>query len=223
MVAGLQWCRMMCPLCGQRKARRGCPALGTQICAVCCGTKRLTEIACPGGCPYLATAREHPPAAAVRQRQHDLASFVRLVRDLNDRQSRLLLLIVTFLAQYEAPELQPLIDEDVAQAMAAMAATFETASRGVIYEHRAPSLSADRVVNGLKPRLAEAGKTRGTAFQRDAGVVLRRIESAGREAMQEHAGDRRAFLDMLGRVIRQPDNETAATADPDEAPRVIIP
>ncbi len=53
---------MTCPLCSQRKARRACPALGHQICAVCCGTKRLTQIPCPSDCVYLASAREHPPA-----------------------------------------------------------------------------------------------------------------------------------------------------------------
>ena len=160
----------------------------------------------------------------MRQQQHDLESLVRIVRDLNERQSRLLFLVVGFLVRHRAPELQPLIDEDVTQAMAALAATFETASRGVIYEHRAPSSSAERVVNALKPLLSEAGQTGGTPFQRDAGVVLRRLESAAREATEEHAGAGRAFLDMLGRVIRQhDDNETTITEHPDEAPRVIIP
>jgi hypothetical protein len=213
---------VVCPLCGQRKARRGCPALGKQICAVCCGTKRLTEIACPGDCPYLAAAREHPPAAALRQHQHDVALFVRFVRDLNERQSQLFFLIVTFLVRYEAPELQPLIDEDITQAMAAAAATFETASRGVIYEHPAGSPSAERLVNGLKPLLSKAEQGGGTAFQRDAGVVLRRIEMAAAEAKREHAGDRRAFLDMVGRLIQTRDSETAK-AHSEELPRVIIP
>jgi hypothetical protein len=211
-----------CPLCGQRKARRGCPALGKQICAVCCGTKRLIEIACPGDCPYLAVAREHPPAAALRQQQHDVALLVRFVRDLNERQSELLFLIVTFLVHYEAPELQPLIDEDVTQAVAALAATFETASRGVIYEHRAGSPAAERLVNGLRPLLNKAGQSGGTAFQRDAGVVLRRIETAAGEAKEEHDGHRRAFLDMVGRFMQTHDSETAESK-PDEAPRVIIP
>ena len=35
---------MACPVCGQRKARRECPALGQTICTVCCATKRLVEI-----------------------------------------------------------------------------------------------------------------------------------------------------------------------------------
>src|SRR6185436_15038482 len=125
---------VVCPLCGARRARRGCPALGKQICAVCCGTKRLTQIQCPSDCAYLATAREHPPAAAVRQQQRDLGLLVQFMRDFNQRQSQLFFLIATFLARYEAPEFQPLIDDDVGEAAAALASTFETAARGVIYE-----------------------------------------------------------------------------------------
>ena len=38
---------MLCSLCGQRRAKRACPALGQQIWPVCCATKRLVEIRCP--------------------------------------------------------------------------------------------------------------------------------------------------------------------------------
>src|SRR5205809_6128448 len=122
---------VLCPLCGERRARRGCPALGHQICAICCGTKRLVQIACPSDCAWLASAREHPPAAAVRQQQRDVGAYVQVLRDLNERQSQLLLIISTFLVRYEPPELQPVIDDDVAEAAAAVAATFEASARGV--------------------------------------------------------------------------------------------
>jgi hypothetical protein len=158
------------------------------------------------------------------RRQHsDVASLVRLTRDFNERQSQLFFHIVTFLVRYQAPELQPLIDEDVTQAMAALAATFETSSRGIIYEHRAASVPAERLVNGLKPLLTEAGQGGGTVFERDASVVLRRLENAGGEVMEEDAGHRRAFLDLIGRIIHQHENDSSATEHPDEAPRVIIP
>src|SRR5262249_56811226 len=114
------------------------------ICAVCCGTKRLVQIACPSDCAWLASAREHPAAVVVRQQQRDVGRFVQLMRDFSERQSQIFLLISTFLVRYEAPELQPLIDADVAEAMGALAATFETASRGGIYEHRPASLPPPR-------------------------------------------------------------------------------
>src|SRR5262249_11210358 len=88
---------VVCPLCGTRKARRGCPAVGQQICPVCCGTKRLVEIACPGDCPWLASAREHPPAVAVRRHQRELGLVVQFMRDLNERQSELFFLVAMFL------------------------------------------------------------------------------------------------------------------------------
>src|SRR6185436_12385392 len=130
---------MVCPLCGQRRARRACPALGHDICAVCCGTKRLVEIRCPSDCAYLVTAREHPPAVLVRQQQRDIELAMEVIRDFNERQSQIFFLVTTFIVRYQPPELHSLADIDVAEAAAALAATFETATRGVIYEHQAAS------------------------------------------------------------------------------------
>src|SRR6187200_2730824 len=110
---------MQCPVCYQRKAKRACPALGKQICPVCCGTKRLVEIQCPSDCPWLASAREHPPAVAVRQQQRDLGVMLEGMRDLSRRQSKLFILVATFLVRYESPELQRPIDDDVVDALGA--------------------------------------------------------------------------------------------------------
>jgi hypothetical protein len=215
---------VLCPLCGTRRARRGCPALGHQICAVCCGTKRLVQIACPSDCAWLASAREHPPAVIVRQQQRDVGVLLQVIRDFNERQSQLFLLIATFLVRYEAPELQPVIDDDVAEAMAALAATFETSARGVLYEHRPASLPAERLVAGLKPLLAEAGRGAGTAFERDAAAVLRRVEDAVREVRASDQENRRAFLDVLARIIRKGDEEAASpSAEPNPPSRLIVP
>jgi hypothetical protein len=211
---------VLCSLCRQRKARRYCPALGYQICAVCCGTKRLTEIRCPSDCPYLASAREHPAAAVVRRQQHDVQLLVDSVRDFNDRQSQLFFLVATFLIQYEPPELHALYDADVAEAATALAATFDTASRGVIYEHRAQSLPAERLAAGLKPVLLEAGKSGGTAFERDAAVVLKRIAEAAAAGAPDQP---RRFIDLLRRVIRKPEGAGPDGPQPRDAPRLIVP
>jgi hypothetical protein len=217
-----------CPLCGIRKARRGCPALGRQICAICCGTKRLTEIACPSDCTWLASAREHPPAAVVRQQQNDLSLLVQFMRDFSERQSRLFFLVQTFLNGYHAPELQALIDDDVAEAVEALAATYETASRGVIYEHRPSSLAAERLAGALRPVLAEAGKGLGSSFERDVAVVLRRVGEAVAAARTKDPSNRRAFLGIVSRVIRRPEAPSADPGDSgrqpaDPASRLIVP
>lgn len=191
---------------------------------MCCGTKRLTQIQCPSDCIYLASAREHPAASVVRQQQRDVAHVMRFVRDFSDRQSQLFLLIATFLVRYESPELQPLIDDDVVEAMRALASTYETSVRGVIYEHRPASLPAQRVTSGLKPLLDDAGKSGGTAFERDAAVVMRRIERAVADVPTIDADNRRAFLDLLGRIItKEAVADASRDAAPADAPRLIVP
>lgn len=214
---------MLCPLCGERKARRACPALGRQICSVCCGTKRVREIACPADCVYLSSAREHPPAVVVRQQQRDLDVVVQVVRDLSERQVQLFFVIAAFLVKYPSPELQPLIDDDVAEAAGALAATYETASRGVIYDHRPSSIPAERLAAALKPTVEQAsGGHHTSAFDRDAAVVLRRIEEAARDLHANDPAPRRAFLELLHRTIR-PATEHDDVAAEAAAPRLIVP
>jgi hypothetical protein len=216
---------VVCPLCGIRRARRSCPALGQQICAVCCGTKRLTQIACPSDCSWLVSAREHPAAAVVRQQQRDVALMLQVMRDFDHRQTQLFLLITSFVLRYPAPELQPLMDDDVAEAMASLAATYETAARGLIYEHRPASLPAERLVTALKPILAKAGEGGGSAFERDVAVVLRRAEEAVHEVRATDPGNRRAFVELLPRVVvRRPQADQESSAAESAAPsRLIIP
>jgi hypothetical protein len=191
---------------------------------VCCGTKRLVEIHCPSDCAWLASAREHPPAVAVRQQQRDLGLIMKFMRDFSRRQSQLFLLVTTFLVRYEPPELQRPIDEDVVDALGALASTFETASRGLIYEHRPASLAAGHLISALKPVLAEAGQGGGTPFERDAVVVLRRVADAVADARAVEAGNARAFLDLLARVIHGTEGEEGPEATPSpDPPRLILP
>jgi len=182
----------------------------------------LVEIQCPADCPYLAGAREHPPAAILRQQQQDLSLVAHMMRDLNRRQSELLFLVLTFLIRYEAPELQPVVDDDASNAAAALAATFETASRGLIYEHRPTSRPAERLMMELKPVLAKAGEGGGSSFERDAAVVLRRLAEGIDEVHARHPADRRAFLGLLERVLSQAPADVDSR--PAEAPsRLILP
>lgn len=47
-----------CSHCRQRKAKRQCPALGSDLCPLCCGRLREKELHCPPACPFLA---QHKP------------------------------------------------------------------------------------------------------------------------------------------------------------------
>jgi hypothetical protein len=187
---------------------------------VCCGTKRLTEIRCPASCPYLTSAREHPPVVVKRQQQRDGALLVHLLRDLTQRQSELFLLVNRTIAQYEPPALQPLADADVADAASTLASTLETAARGVIYQHRATSSAGERLAAAIQTFIGQVGS--GSAFERDAALVLRRIGEAVRDATRSAPNERNPYLALLGRVMLP----APGTADADRAaepPRLIVP
>jgi len=181
------------------------------------------EIQCPTDCAYLAVAREHPSAAAVRQQQRDMGLLAHCMRDLSERQAQLFFLINTCVQRYEPPELHPLVDADVADAAAAVAGTFETAARGVIYEHRPAGLAADRLATAIKRVVAEAGTRAGSAFERDTAVVLRRIEEATRDLRAADPSSRRAYLDVLGRVLKASAGPGAGEpAERPPQPRIIV-
>ena len=163
---------MVCPLCGTRKARRACPALKRDICAVCCGTKRLVEINCPSDCGYLTASRAHPPAAQVRQRERDARFLAPVVRGLTERSLTLLFLFHDIIRRHKKSAIPPVVDEDVADAAASLASTLETSGRGIIYEHRATSLPAQRLQGDLQRGIDEVVRAGGSpgAVERDAAA-----------------------------------------------------
>ena len=211
---------MLCPICGRRKAKRACPALKQHICAVCCGTKRLVEINCPADCIYLTTAKAHPPAVVQRQQEHDRALLLPLIGGLSERQARLFLMLATLIARHQGEAFQKLTDDDIVLAAEALAATLETSVRGIVYEQRAATLPADRLLTELKGLASEITKEGGSALERDTAIALRRIEAAAREiAKSESVGT--AFQQLLVRVLLPPGG--SGTPDPREAPTAPAP
>jgi hypothetical protein len=48
-----------CSRCHRRKAKRRCPALGAEICPLCCGLLRGRDLRCPPACPELSRHRPY--------------------------------------------------------------------------------------------------------------------------------------------------------------------
>ena len=194
---------MTCPVCGERKGRRSCPALRQTICSVCCGTKRLVEIACPDDCPHLASAREHPAAVVKRQQQEDVAVLLPGIRHLTERQYQLFFLFHTAIARHKPEGFSRLIDDDVAEAAGAVASTLETSARGVIYEHKAQSLTAQRLASELTALLVEIKSQGATIHDGEAAIVLRAIEDGAKETRRVPGvteGDT-AYLALMSRLL----------------------
>lgn len=217
----------LCPSCGSRRARRACPALGRDICAVCCGTKRQVEIRCPPSCAYLSSARAHPAAIVVRRRENDIRFLAPLVQDLTQPQYGLMLFFQRLVLKHARGILPPLIDEEVAAAAAAVAATLETARKGIIYEHQADSGPAQRLASEFSRALGELSREQGAppaaTLERDAAVALRRIEGAARAAATALEGEPPVFLSLLSRLMSHQERDAQGPSDdPDEA-RLIVP
>ena len=214
---------MACPACGQRKGKRACPALGQTICTVCCATKRLVEINCPSDCPHLTAGREHPASVVKRQQERDVALLMPTIQHLTERQHQLFFLFHTLVARHQPEGFARLIDDDVAEAAATMAATLETAARGVIYEHAAQSPMAQRLVAEIKGMLEEMREHGASVFDREAAIVLRAIEQGARE-MRRIDPNPTAYLSLLGRLL-QVNRAAQAAARPDAKPAssIVIP
>lgn len=213
-----------CPLCGQRKAKRACPALGRQICAVCCGTKRLVEIRCPADCVYLASARTHPPAVVQRQQERDRGLLLPLLQGLTERQARLFLLFGAAISKYKDAALQRLVDDDIAQAAEALAGTLETADRGIVYERQPNSLAAARLMADLKSMLSELSKEgRSASVERDAAIALRRIETGTKETARLGEGSETSFRELLSRVLTPQEGAGAPAEDHAQPSSIIVP
>lgn len=221
---------MRCPLCRLRPAKRSCPALGREICPVCCGTKRQVEIRCPADCPYLASSRAHPPAAVKRQQDDDLAVLTPAMASLSEARQQLFLFTLTLIDRFRGDGLDAASDVDAASAASALAATYETAAKGLIYEQRPDSVPARRLAEGVKATFDQLGRQRPSGFAADAAAVLRQVEDRVGALRRASPGDPMAFLDLAGRMARRLGSqgmdgdpagaETAANAN---GPSIIVP
>lgn len=208
---------MSCALCCQRKAKRACPAVGQDICAVCCGTKRVVEIACPATCVYLEHAHRHPAAAVKRQQESDLTALMTALGRVSEPQLQLFFLLQTTILRFKPEGFNRLTDADVADAASALASTLETAERGVLYEHQAGSVVADalrRELKALLDQIARAGG--GSRVEREAAQVLRGIERGARHETLGPGAGAVDYLSLVARVLQ----ERPTTAD---VPSLIIP
>ena len=194
---------MTCPLCRQRKAKRPCPALGQEICPVCCGTKRLREIDCPPTCVYLASAHKHPAAAVKRQQGQDVAVLMTTLGGLSESQLQLFFLIQTVIARFRPDGLARVVDSDVADAASALAGHFETASRGLVYEPAAVSATGEALRRELKAVLERVGRGGGSRFEREAADVLRGIERGARHDAAGIGEGPVDYLTLVARVLQE--------------------
>lgn len=165
-----------------------------------------------------------------RRRERDLQFILPLIASLGEGEFQLFVLFQAAVVRHaSAGALPPLLDEDVADAAATVAATLETAGKGIIYEPRAGSLPAQRLADQFQQVVASLHERAGSARRRLDGqvtVVLRVLERAARTAAERLEGDEApVYLGVARRMIEQIGAPPVGAQDADrrEAPRLIQP
>jgi hypothetical protein len=150
---------------------------------------------------YLASAREHPAAVVRRRQAEDVARLAPTIRHLTERQYELFFLFHSVITRHRPDGLARLVDADVADAAAALAATLETAARGVIYEHRPQSQPAQSLAAALKALLGEIRKQGAKVYDGEAAIALRAIEQGARTVHAPDESDA-VYLEIVRRLLQ---------------------
>ena len=189
---------------------------------MCCGTKRLVDIRCPSDCGYLTSAREHPAAVVRRRQERDVAQLLPTIRHLTERQYQLFFLFHARITRFSPPGFTRLVDSDLAEAAAAVAATLETAARGVIYEHRPQGPPAQALAVELTKTLAELREQGAKVFDREAAIVLRAIEHGARGTPAPAEGPT-VYVDLVARLLDVSGSAADHAPDAAAASPLILP
>ena len=136
---------MKCFLCGERKAKRYCPAKQRDICPVCCGEKRGIEINCPEDCKYFVKGQEYQQKKVTTQRVKKDGAVTYHKRAELYRKNPHLFAKIEFAIVDAYNGNSRLLNKDVVGALDLIYKTFQSESKGLIYKHR----SEDSVVNDL--------------------------------------------------------------------------
>jgi hypothetical protein len=188
----------LCRHCGKRKAKRSCPALGSDLCSLCCGTLRERELHCPASCRTLS---EHKPYQEKRTLERRAGTAGR-ERRLDERLSWLVLTLEAALREL-ALRRPGFTDREAALAVAYAREKFERPPSVLIVpgEVRRPQNEAGEAVlkaledcrfrpQGLIATAAEAYDKEDRLYVLD--LVAGAIDRASRDAPEG-----RAYLDAL--------------------------
>ena len=138
-----------CSLCETRPPRRNCPALGKDICAQCCGSKREVTVDCPLDCPYLIEARAHEQTVPVGEYPN---REVELSDAFLERNKPLYIFVLGTLNQ-AAKENPAVIDADMREAIAALVQKYRAKQSGLIVEPALPNPIAATVLNSFEQKM----------------------------------------------------------------------
>jgi hypothetical protein len=209
---------ILCKICGQRRAKRACPAVEGDICPLCCGTQREVSLSCPLSCTFLREAHKHEKTIPVAET--DVSDReVEFSEDFFQQHEELMLFCMFSLLQ-AALRTPGAVDADLLEALAAVIKTHRTAESGLLYESRPENTIAAGVQRIFSEGIAEYEKMRqekGTLALVSETKLLPALVLLRRIAQQSNNGRPRGrmFIDLLSQM--------APSAGVDErAPSIIL-
>jgi hypothetical protein len=182
----------------------------------------MSEIQCPADCHYLSSAREHPAAIVQRQRERDVSLVLPTIRHLTERQYQLFFVLHSVIARHKPQGLARLIDGDIAEAAGALAATFETAGRGVIYEHAPQGPPAQALADEIRAALSRLREQGATVYDGETAIVLRAIERGATEIRPNGEGDT-GYSSLILRLLQITDATPTPSEPGPERAALIVP
>jgi hypothetical protein len=209
---------ILCKICGKRRARRTCPAVHGDICALCCGTEREVTLSCPLECEYLKEAHRREKPIAVPGSQ--LANPDIVVNEDFIRTHEEFLLFCIYSLVQSALGTSGAVDSDVIDALEALIQTHRTLDSGLYYETRPQNTIAAAIQRSFAASLADYRKLR---TEREHVLPLRNAEILAilvflhRLAQQNQNGRPRGrmYLDLLRQMTPEPGVEA-------QAPSIIL-
>jgi hypothetical protein len=136
---------------------------------------------------------------------------------LSEQQLQLFFILQSMILSYKPEGISRLTDTDVAQAAGALAASLESATKGVIFDEALSSVPAEGLRKNVKPVIEEITQKGGT---REVALILRAIERGARHEGGTIADGETSYLDLVGRVFQRRPNTANG---PGDGPRIVLP
>jgi hypothetical protein len=189
-----------CSLCSERPGKRYCPAKESQICAICCGSKREIDIDCPSFCVHLQAGRLYEAEKRVPDPQ--LAAEVGKYDNTFVHRFSLILDTISKSVAEERLNSPWLVDNDVIEVYKSLNSTMKTLSSGVYYESLPDGpvrISLFRRLKALLDQMMQPGADRPSLKVSEASEVLNFLTLAAQVNSSVRPKSRR-YLDWLSHV-----------------------
>ncbi len=199
-----------CKICSTRRAKRACPAVHGDICAICCGEQREVTLSCPLDCGFLREAHRHEKAVTVPAEQISNPE-INITEDFIRSEEELLLFCVYSLLQ-ACLRTSHAVDTDCLAALAALIKTHHTAESGLIYETRAENTVAASIQQKFSASLKDYKSERPPTEEIfKMQVFLHRIGQQNQNGRPKG----RMFIDLLRAMVPE-------TKVDERAPSIIL-